>query len=120
MHERKTKMAELADAFLALPGGLGTLEEVFEVLTWSHLGVHRKPCCFVNVDGYFDQLIAFLDHAVAHGFLRPAVRALCMVAPTPEAALAQLQAAAARGGVAESGTLAAMELPRPSLSLEQT
>ncbi|WP_242395149.1 LOG family protein [Anaeromyxobacter oryzisoli] len=71
MHERKAKMAELADGFVALPGGLGTLEELAEILTWAQLGLHRKPCGLLDVAGYYQPLIAFLDHAVAEGFLRP-------------------------------------------------
>ena len=103
MHERKLKMAELADAFVALPGGLGTLEEIFEVLTWCQLGIHRKPCCFVNVDGYYDHLMAFLDHALHEGFLRPSSRALCSFAASPEAALAWVTAAVASGGIDTHG-----------------
>jgi uncharacterized protein (TIGR00730 family) len=71
MHERKTLMAELAGAFLAMPGGYGTLDELFEVLTWTQLGLHRKPCGLLNVDGFFDPLIAYLDGAVGQGFLKP-------------------------------------------------
>ncbi len=70
MHERKALMAELADGFIAMPGGLGTLEEFFEVLTWGQLGFHAKPVALLNVDGYFDGLLSFLDHAVAHQFIR--------------------------------------------------
>lgn len=69
MHERKLVMAELADAFIALPGGLGTLEELFEILTWAQLGLHRKPCGLLNIDRYYDKLIEFLDHTVAERFL---------------------------------------------------
>lgn len=71
MHERKALMAELSDAFVALPGGLGTYEELFEVLTWSQLGIYNKPCGCLNVRGYFTPLAALLDHAVNEGFLRP-------------------------------------------------
>ena len=70
MHERKALMAERADAFLALPGGLGTFEELFEVWTWGQLGFHAKPCGLLNVAGFYDRLIAFLEHAAEHGFLR--------------------------------------------------
>jgi uncharacterized protein (TIGR00730 family) len=70
MHERKALMAELADAFVALPGGIGTLEELFEVYTWAQLGLHRKPCALLNVEGYFDGIAAFLAHAVQERFLR--------------------------------------------------
>ena len=103
MHERKLKMAELADAFLALPGGIGTLEEVFEMLTWCQLGLHAKPVCFVNIDGYYDHLVAFLDHAVAEGFLRTSSRALCLVAPDVLSAIDLVAATAARGGVDTTG-----------------
>ncbi len=71
MHERKTKMAELADGFIALPGGAGTLEEIFEQWTWAQLGIHRKPCGFLNTDGYFDPLCQMIDKMTAEGFLRP-------------------------------------------------
>lgn len=70
MHERKALMAELADAFVAMPGGLGTLEEFFEVLTWGQLGFHHKPVALYNVDGYYDGLLSFVDHAVTRGFVR--------------------------------------------------
>ena len=79
MHERKALMAELADGFLALPGGAGTLEEFFEVWTWAQLGIHRKPCGLLNVDGYFDGLLTFLDHAVTERFLRVEHRAMVLV-----------------------------------------
>ncbi|WP_151715634.1 TIGR00730 family Rossman fold protein [Acinetobacter sp. TUM15071] len=68
MHERKTKMAELSDAFVALPGGAGTLEEIFEQWTWSQLGIHQKPCAFLNVDGFYDDLIKMLHASVERGF----------------------------------------------------
>lgn len=71
MHERKALMADLADAFVALPGGLGTLEESFEILTWSQLGLHAKPCGLLNVAGYYDALLAFLDLSVDERFVRP-------------------------------------------------
>jgi hypothetical protein len=70
MHERKAKMAELSNAFIALPGGFGTLEEIVEIVTWGQLRMHHKPCGLYNVAGYFDDLLAFLDHAQAEGFLR--------------------------------------------------
>ncbi len=75
MHERKALMAAHADAFLALPGGFGTLEEVFEVVTWRQLGYHNKPCAILNVDGYYDPLLAFCDSAVEHGFVKRSDRA---------------------------------------------
>ena len=69
MHDRKALMAELADAFIALPGGFGTFEEFFEVLTWSQLGIHRKPCALLNVAGYFDPLVTLFEHSVTEGFV---------------------------------------------------
>ncbi len=87
MHERKALMAELADGFVALPGGIGTLEELMEVWTWMQLGIHRQPVGLLNVAGYFDGLLAFVDHAVAEGFVRPAHRDLLLVAETPAALL---------------------------------
>ena len=86
MHERKARMHTLADAFIALPGGYGTLDELFEALTWAQLGMHAKPCILVNTAGYWDGLLEFLDSAVKAGFLRPANRALvCMAANAAEA-----------------------------------
>jgi uncharacterized protein (TIGR00730 family) len=79
MHERKALMADLSDAFLAAPGGLGTLEELFEVLTWSQLGLHDKPCGLLDVRGYYDGIAGFLDHAVVEGFLRPESREMLLV-----------------------------------------
>jgi len=80
MHERKSLMAELADGFVALPGGLGTLEEFFEALTWAQLGLHTKPCGLLNAGGYYDRLIEFLDIAVDQGFVHPSHRAKLLVA----------------------------------------
>lgn len=79
MHQRKALMAELSDGFVALPGGLGTLEEFFEIITWTQLGLHTKPCGLLNVGGYFDHLVRFLDHAVQEGFIDPAHRKLFVV-----------------------------------------
>ncbi|MBR7798739.1 TIGR00730 family Rossman fold protein [Undibacterium fentianense] len=76
MHERKAMMAELSDGFIALPGGIGTLEELFEMFTWLQLGFHHKPLGLLNVDGFYDQLLQFLDHAVQSGFLKPEHNAL--------------------------------------------
>ncbi len=90
LHERKALMAELSDAFLALPGGAGTLEELFEVYTWAQLGLHDKPLVLVDVRGYFGGLLAFLDHAEAEGFLPRRQHALLQVAGGPEAALAAI------------------------------
>lgn len=90
MHERKALMAKLADAFIVLPGGFGTLEEYFEVLTWLQLGFHDRPCCVINVNGYFDHLFAFLDKATACGFVGTGHRALAQEARTPQDALLRL------------------------------
>jgi uncharacterized protein (TIGR00730 family) len=79
MHERKAEMARRADAFVALPGGFGTMDELFEVLTWSQLGLHGKPCALLDVDGYYAPLVAFLDHAAREGLLRPEHRAMLFV-----------------------------------------
>jgi len=84
MHERKTRMAELSDAFVALPGGIGTLEEIFEAWTWGQLGLHAKPFGFLNVSGYWDGLVSFLDHAVRERFVREPHRAMLVVAEDPE------------------------------------
>ena len=83
MHERKALMADLADGFIALPGGLGTLEEFFEMLAWAQLGIHRKPCGLLNVRGYFAPLLAFLDHTVSEQFVRPEHRAMILVDEDP-------------------------------------
>lgn len=91
MHERKALMAELADAFIALPGGYGTLEEFFEVVTWSQLGVHRKPCGLLNVDGYYDPLLRLLDRAVDEGFLKPLNRELVIAEKDPERLLQAME-----------------------------
>ena len=79
MHDRKALLADLSNASLALPGGLGTLEEVFEVITWGQLGIHQKPCGFLNVAGYYDQLIRFLDYATGQQFIKPEHRATILV-----------------------------------------
>jgi len=85
-------MFDLADAFIALPGGLGTLEEIFEVLTWGQLNFHAKPCGLLNVAGYFDPLLDFLDHAAAERFLSADHRAMIKIGATAEALLAQFDA----------------------------
>jgi uncharacterized protein (TIGR00730 family) len=90
MHERKALMAELAEAFIALPGGIGTLEELFEVYTWAQLGLHRKPCALLNVEGYYDGIADFLNHAVAERFLRDETRELLLVESDPAALIEQL------------------------------
>jgi len=87
MHERKARMAGLADGFVALPGGYGTLEEICEMITWAQLGIHRKPCGLVNVEGYFDGLLAQFDRAVEEGLLKAAHRGLVVAAPDAEALL---------------------------------
>lgn len=92
MHERKARMAELSDAFIGLPGGMGTLEELFEALTWGQLGYHEKPCGLLNVAGYWDALLAALDGAVRERFLAPEHRAMLLVEPGPAALLSRLQA----------------------------
>lgn len=91
MHERKAMMAARADAFLALPGGLGTLEEMFEVWTWAQLGIHRKPLGFLDVAGYYAPLLSFLDAAVATGFIRPQHREIAVVDNDPRALLRRLR-----------------------------
>jgi uncharacterized protein (TIGR00730 family) len=92
MHERKALMAELSDAFVALPGGIGTLEELVEVFTWSQLGLHRKPCGLLDVEGYYEELAAFLDHAVRERFLREEHRSTLIVEREPVALLERLRA----------------------------
>jgi uncharacterized protein (TIGR00730 family) len=105
MHQRKTLMADLADAFIALPGGYGTFEEYFEAVTWTHLGIHKKPCGLLNVDGYYDALLALLGRAVADGFIREANRALVLDAPDVPTLLQKLEAfrpAAAELGIGKA------------------
>jgi uncharacterized protein (TIGR00730 family) len=91
MHERKALMAELADGFVALPGGIGTLEEFFEIWTWGQLGMHDKPCGLLNVAGYFDPLLEFLDRAVAEKFVRDVHRAMVVVESDPARLLARFE-----------------------------
>lgn len=83
MHERKMLMAEKADGFIALPGGIGTLEELFEILTWAYIGLHRKPCGLLNVEHYFDSMISFLKHTEANGFLHQSFERFLMVHENP-------------------------------------
>ena len=90
MHERKMMMFDLSDAFIALPGGFGTIEEVTEVLTWAQLGLHAKPCGLINVNGYFDHLLSFLDGAVSQGFMKPEHRKMLLVADEPIGLLEQM------------------------------
>ena len=91
LQERKARMAELADAFVALPGGLGTLNELLEMLTWGQLGLHTKPIGLVNTDGYFDSLLAFLDDAVRAGFVARHERHMLLADPTPAGLLRQFR-----------------------------
>jgi uncharacterized protein (TIGR00730 family) len=87
MHDRKMLMAELSDGFIALPGGIGTLEELFEIWTWAQLGFHQKPCGLLNVEGYYDSLIKFLDHVLTEQFVKPHHRGMLMVESDPDALL---------------------------------
>jgi uncharacterized protein (TIGR00730 family) len=82
MHERKAKMAELSDGFVALPGGWGTIEEIFEMLTWAQLGFHQKPCGLLNISGYYDHLYTFLEHAIDQRFVREEYRPMIMMEQT--------------------------------------
>ena len=91
MHERKALMADLSDAFVALPGGLGTLDELFEVYTWAQLGLHRKPCGLLNVEGYYQHLADFLDHAVGERFVRDEHRDMLIVEEDQATMLERLQ-----------------------------
>ena len=92
MHERKARMSELSDGFITLPGGIGTLEELFEVWTWSQLGLQPKPCALLNVAGYYDHLLAFLDHMTGERFLGPIHREMAIVDDDPERLLDRLAA----------------------------
>jgi uncharacterized protein (TIGR00730 family) len=92
MHERKAMMADLADGFVALPGGLGTLEELFEVYTWAQLGMHRKPCALLDVEGYYRDLASFLDHSVSERFVRADHRQMLIVERDPRVLLERLRA----------------------------
>jgi len=90
MHERKARMSSLSDGFITLPGGLGTLEELFEMLTWSQLGFHRKPIGLMNIDGYFDGLLEFLDNSVRAGFVKEIHQSLLLVGNDPEELLSSM------------------------------
>jgi uncharacterized protein (TIGR00730 family) len=92
MHERKALMADLSDVFVALPGGAGTLEETFEIWTWGQLGHHRKPVGLLNVEGFFDPLLAFLDHQASEGFMRQEHRDMLIVADAPATLLDRFDA----------------------------
>ncbi|KAK4380631.1 hypothetical protein RND71_002493 [Anisodus tanguticus] len=91
MHQRKAEMARQADAFIALPGGYGTLEELLEVITWAQLGIHRKPVGLLNVEGYYNSLLCFLDKAVDEGFISPTARRIIVSAPTAQQLVRQLE-----------------------------
>jgi uncharacterized protein (TIGR00730 family) len=93
MHERKAMMADLAEGFIAMPGGMGTLEELFEMVTWAQLGIHAKPIGLFNVNGFYDGLAAFVDHLVAAGFVRPAHAELMMRDADPDALIRRLRGA---------------------------
>jgi hypothetical protein len=93
MHQRKAMMADLADAFVLLPGGFGSWEEFFEIVTWLQLGIHRKPCAILNVAGYYDGLLSLAEHALTEGFLRPAHHKMLIVEANPQALLAELASA---------------------------
>jgi uncharacterized protein (TIGR00730 family) len=108
MHERKAVMADLADAFVALPGGFGTFDETFEMLTWAQLGLHNKPVGLLNVNGYFDALLVFLDHTVREGFIKPAHRQLLFAAASSDALLEALLQAKPAIDVPKWG-----EVPKP-------
>jgi uncharacterized protein (TIGR00730 family) len=84
MHERKATMAQLSDGFIAIPGGIGTLEEIFEIWTWAQLGEHEKPCALLNTDNYYAPLLSFLDKVVGEGFLKPVHREMLLVDSDPE------------------------------------
>lgn len=91
MHERKALMADLSDGFIALPGGIGTFEELFEVWTWAQLGQHAKPCALLNINGFYDGLAAFLDNVVSEAFLKPVHRDMLIVEPNVERLLAAVR-----------------------------
>ncbi len=101
MHLRKQMMAERADAFIAMPGGIGTLEELYEVWTWRQLGYHDQPIGLLNISGYYDHLLRFMDHAVAEGFLSSAQQAAVQVGADPESLLLALAAQAVKGSAAD-------------------
>lgn len=83
MHSRKKRMSDLADGFIAMPGGVGTMEEIFEVWTWAQLGYHHKPCAFLNINGYYDRLLGFIDQMINDGFMRPEFGQMIIVSDNP-------------------------------------
>jgi len=91
MHERKNLMQKLSEAFIAMPGGLGTIEEIFEMFTWAQLGLHRKPCAFLNTNAYYKNLIEFLGHAVNENFLKSGYRDMIIVSDNPDTILQQFR-----------------------------
>ena len=93
MHQRKSQMADMSDGFIALPGGIGTMEGFFEILTWGQLGIHSKPCGLLDVEDYYAKFLAFLDHGAAEGFLRAEHRDALVVASDPDVLLDRLEAA---------------------------
>lgn len=101
MHERKALMGSLSEGFIALPGGLGTLEELFEVLTWNQLGIHSKPCGLLNAGGFYDALTEFLEHIVAEGFVPDARRSFLMVDTDPDSLLEKMNEMPAHAGPAQ-------------------
>lgn len=126
MHERKALMSKLADAFLALPGGFGTFEELFEVITWTQLGLQNKAIGLLNVEGYFDPLLQLMDHAVAEGFVRQEHRALLVASDSPQGLVASLSRSAPKISVdkwidsATSGTLSGFEERAPEWELRES
>jgi len=96
MHERKALMAELSDAFIAMPGGYGTFEEFCEILTWTQLGLERSPCGLLNIDGYYDHLLKLFDHAMAEQFVKPVHRRMVLDDPDPAGLVAKIQAYSVR------------------------
>ncbi|CAN6245184.1 unnamed protein product [Urochloa humidicola] len=91
MHQRKAEMARQSDAFIALPGGYGTLEELLEVIAWAQLGIHDKPVGLLNVDGYYNPLLSFIDKAVEEEFIKPTARSIIVLAPTPKEIIQKLE-----------------------------
>ncbi|XP_052208926.1 cytokinin riboside 5'-monophosphate phosphoribohydrolase LOG8 isoform X2 [Diospyros lotus] len=91
MHERKAEMAKQADAFVALPGGYGTMEELLEMITWSQLGIHKKPVGLLNVDGYYNSLLSLFDNGVEEGFIKPSARHIVLSAPTAQELLTKME-----------------------------